>query len=308
MAYTDRDDLNYLGQLFLIGANQTPFLNMIGGLQRGAETVKSFSYPIAQPWGLDAAAQLTQSEATAAAAGTPKTYTRAQDLNYIQIMKHDYSVSNAKQSTSDEISGVSLANPNQPVRDELGFQRMGAVRQLAVNLDFSMMQGVGVASATSATNGKMNGMKSAITTNTVAAGGVDLTKAMIDALVKEMADNGAIFENMVLFCNSFNKQIITDAYAYAPEDRNVGGVNIKQIETDFTDLGVQYAPHMPADEVYIIDMSVCKPVFCPWEGQVIADVPTAIVAAQKGGYIYAQAGLNYGPEEYHGSITGTTTA
>jgi hypothetical protein len=307
MAYTDREDLNYLGQLFLIGANQTPFLNMMGGLARGAETVKSFSYPIAQPWSLNAAAQLTQSEATAAAAGTATTYTRAQDLNYIQIMKHDYAVTNAKQSTSDEISGVSLARADQPVRDELAFQRFGALRQLAINLEYSYLKGVGAASATSATNGKMDGLKSVIATNTVAAGGDDLTKADIDALIKEMADNGAIFENMVLFCNSYNKQIITDAYAYAPTDRNVGGVNIKQIETDFTMLGVQYAPQMPADEVYIVDMSVCKPVFCPWEGKVIADVPTAVVAAQKGGYIYTQAGFNYGPEEYHGSITGTAT-
>ena len=35
MAYTDREDLNYLGQLYLVGANQTPFLNAIGGLSGG---------------------------------------------------------------------------------------------------------------------------------------------------------------------------------------------------------------------------------------------------------------------------------
>ena len=35
---------NYTGELFLIGANQTPFLNLIGGLQGGAiRTVRLMS-------------------------------------------------------------------------------------------------------------------------------------------------------------------------------------------------------------------------------------------------------------------------
>ena len=45
-----------------------------------------------------------------------------------------------------------------------------------------------------------------------------------------MYDAGANFSNVVLWTGSTQKQIITDIYAYAPEDRNVGGVNIKQIE------------------------------------------------------------------------------
>ena len=42
---------NYTGELYLIGANQTPFLNMMGGLQGGnIRTVGDFQYPLAQPW------------------------------------------------------------------------------------------------------------------------------------------------------------------------------------------------------------------------------------------------------------------
>ncbi len=54
MAYTDRADVNYLGNLFLIGANQTPFLNMIGGLT-GGKSYNSFQFPLAQPWSLSTA-------------------------------------------------------------------------------------------------------------------------------------------------------------------------------------------------------------------------------------------------------------
>ena len=45
MAYTDRDDSNYLGILYNIGANQTPFLNMMGGLN-GGKTTRSFNFPV----------------------------------------------------------------------------------------------------------------------------------------------------------------------------------------------------------------------------------------------------------------------
>ena len=71
-ATTDRGDSNYLGELYLIGANQTPFLNMIGGLTGGGKTTKSFQFSLAQPYNLSSASQDTQSEDTAKAAGTPR--------------------------------------------------------------------------------------------------------------------------------------------------------------------------------------------------------------------------------------------
>jgi hypothetical protein len=56
--------------------------------------------------------------------------------------------------------------------------------------------------------------------------------------------------------------------------------------------------------ILFADMSVCSPMFCPYEGQVISDVATAVTTAKKGGFLYAQVGLDYGPEEYHGTLTG----
>jgi len=47
---------NYVGELFLIGANQTPFLNMIGGLS-GGKQYAAFDFPTAQPWALNSASQ-----------------------------------------------------------------------------------------------------------------------------------------------------------------------------------------------------------------------------------------------------------
>lgn len=307
MAYADREDLNYLGQLFLIGANQTPFLNMIGGLTGGGKKTNSFNFPVAQPWALNAAAQGATSEALAAAVTAAVTYLRAQDYNTVQIMKYPYASTFAKQSTAGEISGLSIIG-DQPVQNEFAFQKAAALRQMAVDVDYSFLRGAYVAQNVSATVAQTRSLKEAITTNTVAAGGAKLTQEMIQNLILEMAANGAQFNNMVLLCNAFNKTVLTKAYGYAPEDRNVGGLNIKQIETDFAMLGVVWDPHVPADEVYIVDMSVLYPVFCPYKGQVISDIEVATTAAQEGGFLYTQIGLDYGPEEYHGSITGTAVA
>ena len=310
MAYADREDLNYLGQLFLIGANQTPFLNMAGGLSNNGKTYPAFTFPIAQPWSLRAADQSTavKSEATSISDTTAITYTRAQDTNTCQIMKYPYEVSFAKQSTFGEVAGITIGGEQNPVRDEMGFQKAAALKQMAIDTEYSFLQGTYVAQSGAATVAKTRGIIAATTTNAVAASNAALSKTHLEGLLQAMAGNGAEFTNMVLFCNGFQKRAISGLYGYAPESRNVGGVNVTQIETDFAMLGVVWDPFMPTDTVLIADMSKVSPVFCPYEGQVIADVETAVTTAKKGGFFYTQIGLDYGPEEMHGKITGLATA
>ena len=306
MAYTDREDLNYLGQLYLIGANQTPFLNMIGGLNAG-KTSRSFLFPMAQPYSLASASQPAVTEADSVSSNTATTITRGQDTNTAQIFQYTVEVSHAKQSTTGEFGGIQVLG-DQPVTDELDFQAQAQLRQMSIDLEFSMLQGTYQEGVNAATAAKMRGLKNAITTNTVAAAGSKLSKALVDAMLAEMAATGAPFENVVLLCNAFQKQQISDIYGYAPEDRNVGGVNIKQVETDFGTIGIAFDPHMPTDEVYAVEMTVCMPVFVPYNGQVVAYEPLAQVAASQKAQWYAQIGLDYGPEEYHGSITGLATS
>lgn len=309
MAYTDRDDLNYLGQLYLIGANRTPFLNMIGGLTGGGKITKAFNFPIAQPWELRAADQSTavKSEDTSVSDVTEITYGTTQEYNTTQIMKYPYGVTFARESTMGEISGLAIAGQTLPV-DPMVFQRTAALRQLAADIEYAFLRGTYVAQNTSATVAKTRGIIAACTSNTVAGGGGALTKAMIQALLLEMVASGAPFINPVLFCNGFVKQALTTLYGYAPEDRTVGGVDIQQIYTDFAQVGVAFDPFMPADTILIADMSVIFPVFCPVDGQVIKDQPVAMTTAKTGGFLYTQVGLDYGPQKYHGTLTGLAVA
>lgn len=301
--------LNYVGELFLIGANKTPFLNMIGGLEGGnAKLSGSFQFPTAQPWALEAASQPSISEDGSLTAPTTHTYARNQDTNTVQIFQRQVSVSYAKQSTVGELSGLSIEG-NQPVRNERDFQIEANLKQIAIDADYSFLNGTYQADANTSTAAKTRGILTATTTNAVAGGSAALSQEMIDELLRDMAGNGSVFDNPVIFVNAFQKQKLTSIYAYAPESRNVGGVAIDQIETDFAKLGVVWCPNMPAASLLIAEMSVCSPVFCSVQDKgVLFYEELAKTGASEKGQLYGQIGLDYGPEEYHGKITGLATS
>jgi len=306
---------NYTGELYLIGANQTPFLNMIGGLQGEAiKVVADFQFPLAQPWALESAAQPAVTETTSLTAPDPWTYVRSQDVNTVQIFHRAVTISYAKQSvigqvTADATTKLVDITGMQPVQNERDFQIAAHMRQIAVNTEYTFLNGAYQKATNAGVAAKCRGIITAATTNTVAAGSAALTKGLIDQLLRTMAANGSEFINPVIFCNAFQKQKLSDIYGYAPMDRNVGGYNINQIETDFAVLGVVWAPHVPTSTLLIADLSVCSPVFLPVpeKGVLFYEELSKTGAAEKG-QIYGQIGLDYGPEEYHGTITGLATS
>ena len=97
--------------------------------------------------------------------------------------------------------------------------------------------------------------------------------------------------------------------ALAPRDRNIGGVNITTIETDFGEIGIQYARQIPASKVFIVDMAYMKPVFLdiPGKGHFFVE-PLAQTGAAYNLQLYGEVGLNYGPEQFHGNIHSTSTS
>ena len=306
---------NYTGELFMIGANKTPFLNMIGGLQGASiRTVRDFQFPLAQPWALEAASQPAISETASLNAPTAWTYVREQDVNTCQIYQTQVSVSYAKQSVTGEVVGDTTTKfvdvgEGQPVQNERDFQILAHMRQISVNVEYTFLNGAYTQITSAAATGGTRGIITACASNTVAAAAATLSKPLIDELLREMAGNGAEFGNVVIFCNAFQKQKLSDIYGYAPMDRNVGGYNIKQIETDFAELGIVWAPQVPAATLLIADLSVCAPVFLPVpEKGVLFYEELSKTGASENGQIYGQIGLDYGPEEYHGTITGLATS
>jgi len=305
---------NYTGELYMIGANQTPFLNMIGGLEgTRVRLVQSFEFPLAQPWALEAAAQPAVTETASLTAPDPWTYVRGQDTNTCQIYHRAVTVSYAKQSVTgaivaDATTGLVDKNQNQPVQNEKDFQIAAHLRQIAVNADYTFLNGAYQKATNATTAAKTRGIITACTTNTVDASGVELSKELFNQLVRTMASNGAEFREPVVYVNALQKQRLTDIFGYAPADRNVGGTDIKQIETDFAQFGVVWDPHVPAGSLLVADLDVCYPVFVPVpdKGVLFYEELAKTGAAEKG-QVYGQIGIDYGPEEFHGTLTNLKT-
>jgi hypothetical protein len=149
---------------------------------------------------------------------------------------------------------------------------------------------------------------------TIDAGGASLSKSMLDSLYRQMAENGAYFDNMVMFLPAVQKQLVTDIYANQfnatmNSRETIGGVSISQIETDFFRMGVVWDRFMPKDAVLIADVAHIAPVFqaVPEKG-VIFEEELAKTGASDMIQIYAQIGLAHGPAFLHGSITNLALA
>ena len=310
---------NYVGEVYQIGDKKTPFLNMIGGLQGdNVKTVGDFEFTLAQPWALESPSQPAISETDSLTAPTPTTYVRGVDKNTVQIYQEQVSISYAKQSVAgqvrvDEIGALGYGHADisdvNPAENEKDFQINANMRQISSDVDWVFLNGVYQQAGAVGTAAKTRGIITASTTNTVDASGGDISKTLIDTLLRTMAENGSEFLNPVIFVNALQKQRISTIYGYAPESRNIGGVNVEQIETDFAILGVVWAPNVPAATLLISDVSFCSPVFLPVPDRgVLFYEELSKTGASEKGQIYGQIGIDYGPEEMHGTITSLSTS
>jgi len=318
----DSDVLNYRGLLFAYGSNNTPFLSSIAGKSKRS---RAWTIPISNNYTPGGGAQTVVSEDTAKSDAVATTVELAQTVNVCQIQWRHVESTFRKESVSGQYSGVNADGFGESLTN-IAFQKKVNLIALAKDLEFSMLQGAYVAEGTSATATSMRGFKNAISTNTVAAGSKQLEKTMIEELVREMVASGAPFMDPVVICGAFQIQRLSDIYGYAPMDRNMGGVYIKDFMVPGAGgsgiLTAMYSPQMPVDQIYIAERAVCAPVFCPvppsTEGIQIGQRMDAGVAsgldvgyyvkgqtaAVAAGFLYMQPSFDYGPEMYHGSITG----
>jgi hypothetical protein len=302
---------NYTGELFTSDMVNTPFLSMIGGLTGGKMTA-NFEFSTASEYDHEALAQETITEDESIAGVTPINFVRDEKKNVVQVFQEEVLLSYIKQSNQGRLSGINTAGSMNSVPTEKDWQIAKALEAIARKVEWHFLQGTYAISVSSATPNQTRGMiaAAALASNTLAAAGATLSKALMDQILRTMGDNGANFKNMVIFCGGFQKQKLSGLYGYAPEDRNIGGVNVKQIETDYGNIAVAN-PHrmMPAATLLLADVAYCAPVFqpVPGKGNLFYE-DLAKTGAAENGQIFGQIGLDYGPTFAHGTITGLATA
>lgn len=309
---------NYAGELFTADPTQTPLLSMIGGLTGGKQT-DNFEFPTAVLFDYPDAAQPAISESASATAPTASAIARTQESNVVQIHQEVIDLTYAKLSNGGRMSGINTAGQTANPADEKAWQIQQKLIKIARDVEYSFING-SYQKATSATvANKTRGMLELVkdgnhidasTTQDTKVTKNPLTVAMIKALMLEMANNGAYFNNMILFAGAKQKQAITSLYESQlgynqGAARNVGGMNVTEIETDFCKLGIVWDRFMPDDAILIADVAHIAPVFQAVPGKgVLFEEELAKVGASDRVQIYGQIGLAHGPAFLHGSITG----
>lgn len=384
---------NYVGELYALTPADTPFLSAIGGLTGGGMTTATEmewqTYDLGDP------GQNTALEG--AAAPTAEGRVRGNVRNVLQIHQRKVSVSYTKQAAIGQLATPQSAPyrglpGEQPVTNELDWQVQQSLKEMALDINWSFINGQYANPTTNATARKTRGLLAAITTNRIAkatvvtgattatdtvtstahglsngdkivfgytdvatgivagrvyyvsnvaantfkvgttaagaaitlgtASNLTYTKPSTTAPTSEdfndifqMAyDNGGLSEQetAVIVVNSRQKRNVTKAYAasYRQADplaggRNVGGVAVDTVVTDFGTFGVMMDRHMPQDTFTVVSMEQCQPVFLniPGKGTLFSE-PLAKTGSSNDEQLYGEVGLKYGSERAHGVITG----
>lgn len=313
------NDPNLAGKLFTASDESTPLLSMIGGLNGGKLTGNQ-DFDCTQEYAHEALAQPSINETASLTAPTAITFVREPFRNTTQIFHEQVSLSYARlanqnrlQATEVSTSGYAYydaANTN-PIQSELDFQIATALKHVARDVEYTFINGV-YAQATAAnvaatTRGLMACAVAGSTT--VAAGSAALSKTLLNQLFRTMYAAGATFTMPVIFVNAFQKQQISALYGYAPTDRNIGGVNVNVIETDFGKIGIALSKYMATSSLLVADVAYISPVFqnVPNKGNLFYE-PLSKTGAGESGQIFGMIGLDHAAYWLHGSITGLTTS
>jgi hypothetical protein len=299
---------NYVGELFNVSPEDTPFLSAIGGLTGGV-AVNSTIFTWSQYDLRDAADDRQRLEG--ADAPTAEARVRAAGSNVLEIHQEQVSVTYTKQAATNQFAGSApfISGPNA-VTDELAWQLQQEFKQIARDVEKSFISGTYQLPANNSTARKTRGVLQAIETNVVDLNNTVLTKAAVLDLMQEVWENGGIQESetRTLMVNASLKRKLTDLFitstSYQEVSRNVGGVNLQTIETDFGRTNILLSRYVPTDTIIVASVEDCAPAFLeiPGKGHFFAE-PLAKTGASEKVQVYGEIGLRYGNERKHGKIT-----
>lgn len=303
--------------IFTADAVNFPFMSRLAG----RKIAQNDEFSMSGRYAHETVAQPAITEAASVTAPTAIAYERVAEYNVTQIFQESVNVTYAKLSNANKLryaevstSGYaySAAPGSNPVMDELAFQKAVAMEHMYRDMEYSMLIGTYAKSTSASVANKTRGILTACTINTVDASSAAFQKATLDALLLEMASNGADFARPVIFCTAADKQRITGAYEYVPPDRNVGGAAIERIVTDFGVMEVVWSRLMPAGYMGVFDMAKCNLVLQPVPGLMTEDgiigwEELSKTGASVKGQLYAQVGIDYGSSYFHGSLTSLAT-
>jgi hypothetical protein len=298
---------NYNGILFNLTPHDTPFSSAIGVLSGGGEMVDSKDFEW-QTYDLRASEIPAHLEGQAAPASRARV--RANVSNVVQILHSTVEVSYTKLAATGQRDGLNNGQ-NTAQANEMNWQVEQELKGLKLDIEKMFLTGTYAKPSDNTAARKTRGLIPAITTNVVANGSpAALTETMVLDLMQSVWTNGGITEQetATLMVNAKQKRALTKIFVtdknYQETTRNMGGVSVQTIETDFGRVNIMLNRHMPVDTLVVASLEVCKPKFLliPEKGFLFLE-PLAKTGASEKAQIYGELGLEYGAELQHGKIT-----
>lgn len=312
---------NWVGPMYSLTPQVTAFLTLAGMMSfdraGGVMTVRG---PEIQIQTVTGESNDTSSDANLEGQADPAAshVNPARRINVVEIIHEMIGVSTTAESSPDLIATFSPAVARtqlgeMPVRSKMNFQTIEKVKLAARKVNDMYVNGSYAYPADNVTARKTRGIIAATTTNEVLAAAATLASTHVDALVLDIVDSGGTFTDMWAFAGSFQRQKLSAAYTLdTPRTRFVAGVRVDEILTDFGTLNVVFERDMPAGTVQVADMSYVDPVWMIQSENgvdkgllIVEDVPRTGLSYQK--RLSGETGLQHGPEEMHGKITGLAT-
>ena len=313
---------NYVGELFAASPEDTPLLSAIGGLT-GGESVGATLFEWQGYDRRDAADDRQRLEGADAGSGEERV--RYSASNVLEIHQEAVAISYTKQGATKQrgvgSTAVTVGATVIPA-DELAWQLDQQFKQIARDVEKTFITGTYQNPADNTTARKTRGLLAAVSTNTLAAPasgtaaatdplGLDgLTAEVVLDLMQKIWTNGGIqeAETRTLITNASIKRRLTKLFVtdknYREETRNVGGVNLQTIETDFGRVNIMLDRYMPGGKLAVVSLEELKPAFLevPGKGHFFAE-PLAKTGSSDKVQIYGEIGLIYGNEKKHGVLT-----
>jgi hypothetical protein len=307
---------NFVGELFNTSPEDTPLLSSIGGLTGGRgvnSTVFTWSsFDLRQ-------ADATRQRLEGADAPTAEERVRVQGSNVLEIHQEKVSVSYTKQAATGNFKASSTTDPfvggSNAVQDELAWQLQQAFKQVARDVEKSFIQGTYLLPPDNGQARRTRGLLQAINTNKIDRAGAALNEDAVLDLLETVWTAGGIQESetRTLICGSWVKRQLSTIFItnknYREMTRNVGGVNLQTIETDFGSCNIMLNRYMPADQLAAVSLEDLTPVFLeiPGKGHFFAE-PLAKTGSAENIQLYGEIGLDYGNELKHGRLYGLSVA
>lgn len=253
------------------------------------------------------------SETASLTAPDPTFIVAEQKTNVTQIFQESFGISDAKLSNMGTMSGVNIAGQQPNPTDPRDFQTAAKMQKIARDIEYTFINGVYQKANADNVANKSRGLVNAITTNTLAAESAPLGLWLVAELMKEMFDNNAPTEGLTLLVDStslyqLNADAVQNGLTIVPADRMYNGIRLMSLLTPMGEIYLKLGEFIPAGTAFALNLDVMRPVemITPGKGNFYREQLAKTGAGEKY-QIFGQIGLDYGPEFYHGMITGLST-